>query len=138
MNPTFRGWRDLNPYFHAILRIMVGLLFLEHGTTKLFAFPLTSQSGHYVFLTLNPGIQALIELIGGILITLGLWTRPAAFILCGDMAAAYFIAHAPRSFFPLVNGGQSAVLFCFIFLFFSTAGAGAWSLDRARGVDDRL
>lgn len=138
MNPAFRDWRDLTPYFHAILRIIVGLLFLEHGTTKLFGFPMTTQSGHYVFLTLNPGIQALIEFIGGILITLGLWTRPAAFILCGDMAVAYFMAHAPRSFFPLVSGGQGAVLFCFIFLFFSAAGASVWSLDHARGVDDRL
>jgi putative oxidoreductase len=84
------------------------------------------------------GLQGVIELVGGGLLAIGLFSRPVAFILCGDMAAAYFIAHAPRSFFPLVNGGQAAVLFCFVFLFFSAAGAGAWSLDRARGVDDRL
>src|SRR5204862_4334433 len=87
---------------------------------------------HKVFdlLTLNPGAQGLIELIGGFLFAVGLFTRPVAFILAGDVAVAYFMAHAPRGFFPLLNGGELAIVYCFVFLYFWLAGGGEWSLDR--------
>jgi putative oxidoreductase len=84
----------------------------------------------YQFDSLVPGAQGLIELIGGFLIAFGLFTRPVAFILAGDMAVAYFMSHAPRNFFPLVNGGDAAILYCFAFLYMWVAGGGAWSLDR--------
>src|SRR5437016_11946600 len=111
---------------------MIGLLFMEHGTAKVLDFP--HQETHKVFdlLTLNPGAQALIELIGGFLFAIGLFTRPVAFILAGDVAVAYFMAHAPRGFFPLLNGGELAIVYCFVFLYFCLAGAGEWSLDRLR------
>ena len=111
---------------------MIGLLFMEHGTAKVLDFP--HQETHKVFdlLTLNPGAQGLIELIGGFLFAIGLFTRPVAFILAGDVAVAYFMAHAPQGFYPLLNQGELAVLFCFVFLYFSVAGGGAWSLDAAR------
>ena len=114
----------------SIFRIMTGLLFLEHGTNKLFNFPMTPNHTPYNIATLVPGAQGLIEVIGGILIVLGLFTRPVAFILAGDMAVAYFMSHAPRNFFPLVNNGEAAILYCFAFLYMWVAGAGAWSLDR--------
>jgi putative oxidoreductase len=113
----------------SILRIMAGLLFLEHGTAKLFGFPFVEM-----FAELDPlslfGIAGIIELIGGALLTVGLLTRPVAFVLSGEMAAAYFMEHAKLSFFPLLNYGESAVLFCFVFFYFVFAGGGAWSLDR--------
>jgi putative oxidoreductase len=114
----------------SISRIMIGLLFMEHGTAKALDFP--HQETHKVFdlLTLNPGAQGLIELIGGFLFAIGLFTRPVAFILAGDVAVAYFMAHAPRGFFPLLNGGELAIVYCFAFLYFWLAGGGEWSLDR--------
>jgi putative oxidoreductase len=123
------GWE---PRMLSIFRITTGLLFLEHGINKLFNFPVTQNHAPYNIATLVPGAQGLIELIGGILIVLGLFTRPAAFILAGDMAVAYFMAHAPRNFFPMVNGGDAAILYCFAFLYMWVAGGGAWSLDRLR------
>jgi putative oxidoreductase len=118
------------PRILSISRIMLGLLFMEHGTAKVFDFP--HQETHKVLdlLTLNPGAQGLIELIGGFLFAVGLFTRPVAFILAGDVAVAYFMAHAPRGFFPLLNGGELAVVYCFAFLYFWLAGGGEWSLDR--------
>jgi putative oxidoreductase len=118
------------PRLLSISRIMIGLLFLEHGTAKVLDFP--HQETHKVFdlLTLNPGAQGLIELIGGFLFAVGLFTRPVAFILAGDVAVAYFMAHAPRGFFPLLNGGELAIVYCFAFLYFWLAGGGEWSLDR--------
>jgi uncharacterized membrane protein YphA (DoxX/SURF4 family) len=80
--------------------------------------------------TLNPGLQGLLELVGGLLLALGLFTRTVAFILAGNMAVAYFMAHAPRGFFPLLNGGELAIVYCFVFLYFWVAGGGEWSLDR--------
>lgn len=123
----------------SILRILTGLLFLEHGTNKLFDFPATANHAPYNIASLVPGAQGLIELIGGLLILFGLFTRPVAFILAGDMAVAYFMAHAPRGFFPLSNGGNGgelAILYSFVFLYLWLAGGGAWSLDRlwARGA----
>jgi putative oxidoreductase len=116
----------------SVLRIIVGLLFLEHGLAKIFGFPLQPNHAAYALLTINPGLQGLIELVGGLLLALGLFTRPVAFILSGDMAFAYFMAHAPRGFFPLLNGGELAIVYCFLFLYYAVAGGGAWSLDRLR------
>ena len=114
------------------MRIMTGLLFLEHGLAKVFDFPHQPNHVPFVLSGLNPGAQGLIELVGGALLVLGLFTRPIAFILAGDMAVAYFMAHAPRGFFPLLNGGELAIVYCFVFLYFCLAGAGEWSLDRLR------
>ena len=118
------------PRMLSISRIMLGLLFLEHGTAKVLDFP--HQETHKVFdlLTLNPGAQGLIELIGGFLLAVGLFTPPVAFILAGDVAVAYFMAHAPRGFFPILNGGELAIVYCFVFLYFFVVGAGVWSLDQ--------
>ena len=120
------------PRVLSILRIIVGLLYLEHGTQKIFNFPPVPQARPYELFTLVPGLAGILELVGGILIVLGLFTRPVAFILSGEMAFAYFMSHAPRGFFPIAqggNGGETAILYCFIFLYFFLVGAGAWSLD---------
>jgi len=116
----------------SVMRMMIGLLFMEHGLAKVFDFPHQPNHVPFVLHGLNPGAQGLIELVGGFLLLLGLFTRPVAFILAGDMAVAYFMAHAPKSFFPLLNGGELAIVYCFVFLYFWLAGAGAWSLDRLR------
>ena len=108
---------------------MAGLLFLEHGTAKVLGFP--AGAGPYLgfqFTTL-PGISGILELVGGILLVLGLFTRVTAFILSGEMAVAYFMVHAPKSFYPVVNKGEIAVLYCFVFLYLAAAGGGPWSLD---------
>jgi putative oxidoreductase len=103
-----------SPRMLSVLRIMTGLLFLEHGRQKLFAFPPPVNPGPALFSLL--GVQGIIELVGGILIAIGFLTRPVAFILAGDMAVAYFMRHAPRGFFPALNGGKLAILYCFVFL----------------------
>jgi putative oxidoreductase len=118
---------SLTPRMLSVLRIVTGLLFLEHGTAKLLGFPLSPNPGPAVFSLL--GVQGILELVGGFLILIGFLTRPVAFILAGDMAVAYFMVHAPRGFFPTLNGGQLAILFCFVFLFLVFAGAGPWSVD---------
>jgi len=119
------------PRVRALLRIVTGLLFLLHGTQKLCAFPDPSQAmPHLPMLML---VAAIIEVVCGALITVGLLTRYAAFLASGEMAVAYFKAHAPQSFWPSMNHGEAAVLFCFIFLYFAFAGAGAWSIDGAIG-----
>jgi putative oxidoreductase len=120
-----------SPLALSILRIVVGLLFLEHGTQKILDFPPSLHPGP-ALLSLQ-GVQGVIELIGGVLILLGLFTRPVAFILSGDMAAAYFMAHAPKDFFPMMNGGDAAILYCFVFLYLVFAGGGRWSIDEAVG-----
>ena len=123
----------LAPYVLSVLRIVAALLFLEHGLSKLFGFP---QAGHMpAFLTLL-WFAGVIEIVGPILVGLGLFTRLAAFIMSGEMAFAYFLSHAHRGFYPLLNGGEAAVLYCFLFLYLACAGAGPWSLDalwRKRG-----
>ena len=113
------------PYILSLLRIVAALLFLEHGLSKLFDFPVAGPSlkGLLIF-------AAFLESVGAILLLAGAYTRPVAFILSGEMAFAYFIAHAPKSFFPLANGGQGAILFCFIFLYLAFAGGGPVSVDR--------
>ena len=118
------------PRILSVLRIVTGLLFLQGGFNKLLNFPVTPNHVPYNVASLVPGVQGLIEVIGGLLIVFGLFTRPVAFILAGDMAVAYFMAHAPRGFFPMLNGGTLAVLFCFVFLYLWLAGGGEWSLDR--------
>lgn len=115
----------------ALLRIIAALLYLEHGTAKLFAIPVP-QPGVPDPLPTMLVAAAGIELIAGVLIALGLFTRLAAFIAAGEMAAAYFIAHFPRGFWPVENMGDAAILFCFIFLYIAAAGPGAWSVDGAR------
>jgi putative oxidoreductase len=134
---TLLDWTTLRliwePCFLSILRLMTGLLFLQHGLNKLFDFPATANHVPYNLHSLVPGLQGPIELVGGSLMVLGLFTRPIAFILAGNMAVAYFMAHAPRGFFPLQsggNGGELAALYCFTFLYFWVAGGGEWSLDR--------
>ena len=117
---------------HAALRIVTGLLFLEHGTSKYFKFPLTEYFADGVQVFSLMGLAGGLEIIGGILIILGLFTRLTAFVLAGQMAVAYFMAHIPMSFFPLQNQGESAILFCFIFLYLAAAGAGPWSMDANR------
>ena len=114
------------PIILSVLRIVVGLLFVEHGTSKLFGFPDAGPPLQGLML-----VAALLEGIGGLLIVVGAFTRIVAFILSGEMAFAYFMAHAPQGFFPLVNHGEGAVFDCFVFLYFAFAGGGAWSVDRA-------
>ena len=124
----------------SVLRIVTGLLFLEHGTGKLLGFPPSDHVASTVFSLI--GIQGVLELVGGFLILIGLFTRPVAFILAGNMAVAYFMAHAPKSFFPTINGGQLAILFCFVFLYLVFAGGGKWSVDeqlaRLRAADPAI
>jgi len=123
------------PRMQSILRIIIGLLYLEHGTQKLFDFPPRPNATAFNVFTLVPGLAGLLEFFGGILIVLGLFTRPVAFILSGEMAFAYFMSHAPRGFFPIGqggNGGELAIVYCFVFLYFFVVGAGAWSLDQLR------
>ena len=120
----FATW---SPRMLSVLRIMTGLLFMEHGMQKFFAFPSPGPA-----LTPLLIVQGLLELVGGILIVIGLFTRPVAFILAGDMAVAYFYAHVPRGFFPQVNMGQLAIMFCFVFLYLFVAGGGTWSADQQR------
>jgi putative oxidoreductase len=118
------------PQLLAILRIVAGLLFLEHGTSKFFAFPVPFPlPGPLPTMLLAAGV---VELVAGILITLGLFTRLAAFIASGEMAVAYFIGHFPKGFWPVQNMGDAAILYCFVFLYIAAAGPGAWSLDAAR------
>ncbi|KQZ95442.1 DoxX family protein [Rhizobium sp. Root564] len=124
---VFEKLSRYQPYALAALRIIAALLFIEHGTQKLFGFPPSTMEGSLPPLLLA---AALLELVGGILILVGLFTRPVAFILSGQMAFAYFMAHAPKSFFPAFNGGDAAILFCFVFLFLVTAGPGAFAVDK--------
>ena len=113
----------------AIFRIVVGLLFITHGTQKIFGFPPSPMPGMPVDPFTALGVAGIIELIGGAMLILGLLTRPVAFLLAGEMAVAYFRVHFPRDLFPINNGGELAVLYCFAFLYLMVAGAGAWSLD---------
>lgn len=120
-----------SPRMLAIMRIVVALIFIEHGMQKLFGFPPGPRGGTVALLSLA-GLAGVLEAFGGLAILLGAFTRPVAFILAGEMAFAYFMSHAPRGFFPVNNGGDAAILFCFVFLYFSIAGSGAWSVDAAR------
>jgi putative oxidoreductase len=117
------------PRVLSILRIVAALLFFEHGTSKLLGFPPSDHSPELLSLS---WIAGALELVGGAFLIVGLFTRPVAFILSGEMAFAYWMAHAPRSAFPLSNGGDAAILYCFVFLYLAFAGGGPWSLDALR------
>jgi putative oxidoreductase len=116
-----------------LLRIVTGYLFLTHGTSKLLGFPHVAALGNLQVFSLV-GLAGVLELVGGVLVLIGLFTRPVAFILSGEMAFAYFMAHGSKGnvLLPMLNGGELAVLYCFVFLFFAAAGAGAWSVDGLR------
>jgi putative oxidoreductase len=119
-----------SPYLLSVLRIVAALLFFEHGTQKLFGYPPgPPYTGFPNFSML--GIAGMLETVGGPLLLVGLFTRPVAFILCGEMAVAYFRAHLPRNFFPILNFGEITVMLCFVFLYLSASGGGPWSLDHA-------
>jgi putative oxidoreductase len=120
-----------SPYALAALRIVTALIFIPHGTQKLFGFPAPPASGLPPVLSLL-GIGAILELVGGLFILIGLWTRPVAFILAGEMAVAYWWFHFPRNFYPVLNGGDASILYCFVFLLLVFTGAGALSVDGAR------
>ena len=120
-----------SPRVLSVLRIASALLFMEHGTVKLLGFPPSDDAGDFSLLSLS-GVAGVLELFGGALLAVGLFTRPVAFVLSGLMAFAYFLAHAPRDFFPINNGGELAALSCFVFFYLAFAGGGAWSLDALR------
>jgi putative oxidoreductase len=122
-------WSRYTPVLLSILRIVVAFLFIEHGAQKLLGVP--GAGDHRVELMSLMGLAGVLELFGGALVLLGLFTRPGAFVLSGEMAFAYFMAHAPQGFWPVLNHGEAAVFYCFTFLYFSAAGGGPWSLDRA-------
>jgi putative oxidoreductase len=126
---TLNPWA---PRVLSIVRIVAGLIFMAHGTQKLLGFPASEMNPPMFSMFWFAGA---IELIGGALITIGLFTRPVAFIASGTMAFAYFIAHAPRDFFPALNGGDAAILYCFFFLYLVFAGPGEWSVDAKRGAE---
>ncbi len=128
MNSIYARMERFRPYILSILRIVIGLLFLEHGLSKVFNFPAPSPVPSLSGLLI---LAAILETIGAALFLVGAFTRIVAFILSGEMAFAYFMAHAPRAFYPLVNGGELAVMYCFIFLYFAFAGGGPLSVDRA-------
>jgi putative oxidoreductase len=120
----------------ALLRIVTGLLFLEHGTQKFFAFPVPfPMPGPLPPMEVAAGV---IEIAAGVLVTLGLFTRIAAFVASGEMAVGYFMYHFPKSFWPAANMGEAAILYCFIFLYLAAAGPGAWSIDGARLRNSRI
>jgi len=126
-------WLTWAPQLQSLLRIVAAFIFIPSGTMKLFAFPMgMPPDGSTAKLMSQIGIGGILEVFGGGLILIGLFTRPVAFILSGEMAVAYFQFHQPQGFWPIVNGGTDAVLYCFVWLYFSAAGAGPWSLDAMR------
>jgi putative oxidoreductase len=133
-NTVAANWKSVAPYLLSLLRIISALMFIQFGTMILFAFPVgRPPNGGTAKLMTQVGIGGVLEAFGGTLVLLGLFTRPVAFILAGEMAVAYFQFHSPQSFWAVVNQGTPAVLYCWVFLYFSAAGAGPWSLDALRG-----
>jgi putative oxidoreductase len=131
-SPTAR-WRSCAPYLLSTLRIVAAFLFVQYGSTKLLGLPApVMPGGGTAPLTSLPGIAGALEVVGGALLLVGLFTRPVAFILAGEMAVAYFMGHAHRGFWPVLNEGAPAVLFCFLWLYISAAGPGPWSIDALR------
>src|SRR5207244_45746 len=120
--PFVEAWA---PRLLSVLRMVAGAMFIQHGAQKLFG----ALGGHAMPLMSQMGVGGLLEFLGGILLLLGLFTRPAAFVLSGEMAVAYFQVHAPQGFWPVVNKGEPAVLYCFLFLYLAVAGGGLWSVD---------
>lgn len=131
--PLAARWRGWAPHLQSVLRIVAAFLFMQFGTAKLFAFPapLMPNGGTVPLLSLL-GLASVLEAFGGGLVLLGLFTRPVAFVLAGEMAVAYLYGHAPHGFWPVLNQGHPAVLFCFVWLYLSAAGPGPWSLDALR------
>ena len=125
MTETMAAWA---PRALSVLRIITGLMIIEHGMAKLLGWPVVAAFTQLKLFSLL-GLAGTLELVGGALLILGLFTQPVAFILSGEMAVAYFMVHAPRGFFPLVNGGSLAIIYCFACLYLSTAGGGPWSVD---------
>jgi putative oxidoreductase len=126
-------WRSWTPNVLSVLRIVAAFLFIQFGSAKLLAIPAAVMPGGGTApLTSLPGIAGSLELVGGALLLLGLFTRPVAFLLAGEMAFAYFMGHFPQGFWPVLNQGTPAILFCFIWLYISSAGSGPWSLDALR------
>jgi putative oxidoreductase len=128
MDNLFTTW---SPRLLSVLRIMSALLFMQHGTAKLLGIPQMQMFAKLQPFSLS-WFAGWFELIGGALLLIGLFTRPVAFVLSGVMAFAYFIGHAPRGFYPIVNAGELAALYCFVFLYLAAAGGGAWSVDALR------
>ena len=127
----FQVWA---PRMLSVLRIVTALLFMQHGTAKLFGVPHQAMFDNLQLMSLM-GLQGVLEAFGGLLLAIGLFSRPVAFLLSGNMAVAYFMAHAPKGAWPILNGGDLAVLFCFVFLYLWVAGPGPWSVDeRLRGT----
>lgn len=128
-------WTRNAPILLSVLRIIVAFLFMQHGAQKLLGFPTDAGGMHLIssaqMLTLHPGLAGILELGGGFLLLIGLFSRPIAFILSGEMAFAYFMVHIHSGPWPVLNHGGLAVLFCFVFLYLSAAGPGPWSVDRA-------
>jgi putative oxidoreductase len=127
-------WRSWSPYLLSVLRVIAAFLFIQFGTAKLYGLPapiipggITAPFGTLVW------YASVLETYGGLLLFVGLFTRPVAFLLSGEMAVAYFKGHAPQGFWPVLNQGHPAIMFCFLFLYLSAAGAGPWSLDAFRG-----
>jgi putative oxidoreductase len=134
LQSTAAKWTIWAPQMQSVLRIVAALVFMSSGTTLLFAFPAgVPPNGGTVPLMSQLGLGGVLELFGGGLILLGLFTRPVAFLLAGQMAVAYFQFHFPMSFWPTINNGVPAVIYCFLWLYYSAAGAGPWSLDALRG-----
>jgi putative oxidoreductase len=129
--PIPRRWA---PHLVSVLRVVAALLFMAHGTQKLFAWP-TDDPQEVAPLFSLMGVAGTLEVFGGLMLLLGLFTRPVAFVLAGEMAVAYFKAHAPRDLWPILNGGELSVLYCFLFLYLAAVGGGRWSLDAARGKE---
>ena len=131
-------WSAWGPQLQSLLRIVAAFMFMLSGTMKLFAFPAgIPPDGGTVQLMSQIGFGAILEVFGGVMLLLGIFTRPVAFLLAGEMAVAYFQFHSYQGFWPVMNGGVSAVLYCFVWLYFSAAGAGPWSLDTMRTGDRR-
>ncbi|MEH6566527.1 MAG: DoxX family protein [Halopseudomonas sp.] len=129
MHAILIAWQ---PRILSVLRIVTALLFMQHGMQKIFGFPVAAR-GEFDLFSMS-GVAGSLELVGGFLVLIGLFTRPVAFLLSGLMAFAYFIAHAPQALWPLANGGELAALFSFVFLYLFFAGGGAWSVDQLRGA----
>jgi putative oxidoreductase len=140
MNGRRDGLQDWTPQLLSVLRIVTALLFMQHGSAKLFHVPHQAQFDHLHLLSLI-GVQGILEFFGGLLLLLGLFSRPTAFLLAGDMAVAFFMVHFRRGWLPILNGGDLAVLFSFVFLYLWFAGPGPWSIDarlrESRGISAR-
>ena len=122
-------WQSLAPQLKSVLRIIAAFLFMQFGMMKLFGYPMAMPPGNELHAFSQIWFAGVLELVGGGLLLIGLFTRPVAFLLAGEMAVAYFQGHAPNGFWPLVNHGDEAIIFCFVWLYFSAAGAGPWSVD---------